>query len=75
MKVSDAITHLEQLPCDDTIALAIWTIQDVHCMEQGLNNEEARKVLDYVHDNQDALTGINWDSLSEGIDYHSHNNW
>ena len=48
MKVSDAITHLEQLPCDDTIALAIWTIQDVHCMEQGLNIEEARKVLDYV---------------------------
>lgn len=71
MKVSDAIAYLEQMPCDESIAFAIWTIADIHVMERGLNNEEAEMVIEYVHDYQDAINGINWDTMAEGIEFYA----
>ena len=50
-----------------------WCVEDVlhQAEEEGiaLTLEQCKEVLDHVDKNHDATIGINWDVISEGINY------
>lgn len=40
-----------------------WSVEDVHCVVQGLTDAEAFKVLERVQKEHDASVGISWGTL------------
>jgi hypothetical protein len=40
-----------------------WHIEDVQCVRDDLNDEQARKVLQGVREKHDCCTGVTWDTI------------
>lgn len=56
---------------EDQIACGIWTTDDVKTQAMNddveLTAEQVDEVIDSVHKNIDAESGINWDVISQAI--------
>jgi hypothetical protein len=46
----------------------IWCIKDVQDINNGLTDEQAVEVLDYIERKHDANYGISWDTISFAIE-------
>ena len=57
----------------DTIAISLWGISDVYeaaelnDYDKEITEEQAKEVIEWVENHQDANDGINWDVVWMGI--------
>ena len=70
--IREAIEHLETFDPDEGCAIHLWTEPDVMCTAEAMNieitEEEAREILDTIHEHVDCEYGITWESLRCTID-------
>jgi len=63
--------HLKSYNDNDVIAYDIWQVKDVILQAKDLGltvtEEQAKSILDTVHNNRDSEQGINWDVIQYQI--------
>lgn len=72
-EVKDVIDSFNRLyKPDDYVAVAIWCEADVieHAAERNMTitSQEARQIIDNMHNNHDSELGITWDTIDAGLD-------
>lgn len=71
--VRDLIAHLQRNHGpDDTIAAAIWQVDDVRCQAHdrgmAIGDERAAEILERIDSKQDACLGITWETIDVWLD-------
>lgn len=72
--VRDLIAHLERhYHPDDTIAAAIWQVDDVRCQAHdrgmSISDERAAEILERIDAHHDACLGITWETIDHWLDH------
>jgi len=72
--VRDLIAHLERhFQPDDTIAAAIWQVDDVcyRAQKRGMfiSDERAAEILERIDANHDACLGVTWETIDHWLDH------
>lgn len=68
----DTAVDVLRISCWTDKIAGCWGIEDVYGLDDSLDHEAAREVLELVLDNLDAEIGINWGTIEFYIDvYHT----
>lgn len=71
--VRDLIAHLQHhYAPDDTIAAAIWQVDDVQCQAEArglaISDDHAAEILERIDSNHDGCLGITWNTIDIWLD-------